>query len=261
MYSGVSVYEMEVNGTAVMRRRSDSWLNATQILKVAGIEKGKRTKVLEKEILSGEHEKVQGGYGKYQGTWINYGRGVSFARQYGVEDVLQPLFEYDMGQDGTSLAGQGDLHTPTKEQAMAAQRKRNMLNGGNESRVPAQSPNGTFFKNISKSAANAVSAINKARMESPAPRSGLNGRPVKADRRASQQMMGSQDSAYAGSSQQSMQSLHSENSFSGNAQLDPALRSFDDAFASTSYDQVGESQEPPRKRLRQENGAPDGNIA
>jgi regulatory protein SWI6 len=64
VYSGVSVYEMEINGVAVMRRRSDSWLNATQILKVAGVDKGKRTKVLEREILPGEHEKVQGGYGK-----------------------------------------------------------------------------------------------------------------------------------------------------------------------------------------------------
>jgi len=69
IYSGVPVYEMTVNNVAVMRRRDDSWLNATQILKVAGVEKGKRTKVLEKEILSGKHEKVQGGYGKYQGTW------------------------------------------------------------------------------------------------------------------------------------------------------------------------------------------------
>lgn len=69
MYSGVHVFETTVNNIAVMRRQADDWLNATQILKVAGIEKGKRTKVLEKEILPGEHEKVQGGYGKYQGTW------------------------------------------------------------------------------------------------------------------------------------------------------------------------------------------------
>jgi len=69
VYSGVHVWEMTVNNIAVMRRQADDWLNATQILKVAGIEKGKRTKVLEKEILPGEHEKVQGGYGKYQGTW------------------------------------------------------------------------------------------------------------------------------------------------------------------------------------------------
>lgn len=56
-------------GVAVMRRRSDSWLNATQILKVAGFDKPQRTRVLEREIQKGEHEKVQGGYGKYQGVY------------------------------------------------------------------------------------------------------------------------------------------------------------------------------------------------
>lgn len=69
VYSGVAVFEMIVNGIAVMRRQKDSYMNATQILKVANIDKGKRTKILEKEVLIGEHEKVQGGYGKYQGTW------------------------------------------------------------------------------------------------------------------------------------------------------------------------------------------------
>jgi len=69
VYSGVPVYEFLVRDVAVMRRRPDSYLNATQILKVAGLEKGKRTKIIEKEVLTGEHEKVQGGYGKYQGTW------------------------------------------------------------------------------------------------------------------------------------------------------------------------------------------------
>lgn len=50
-----------------MRRRVDSWLNATQILKVAGFDKPQRTRILEREVQKGEHEKVQGGYGKYQG--------------------------------------------------------------------------------------------------------------------------------------------------------------------------------------------------
>jgi regulatory protein SWI6 len=58
-----------IRGIAVMRRRGDSYVNATQILKVAGVDKGRRTKILEKEILPGKHEIVQGGYGKYQGTW------------------------------------------------------------------------------------------------------------------------------------------------------------------------------------------------
>lgn len=241
---------MEVGGTAVMRRRSDSWLNATQILKVAGVEKGKRTKVLEKEILTSEHEKVQGGYGKYQGTWINYHRGVQFARQYAVEELLRPLFEYDMGQDGITMAGQGDLHTPTKEQAMAAQRKRNMANGGPENRPPAQSPSGTFFKNMSKTAASAVNAIAKARTDSPSRSFGMNNRPIKGDRRPSQQMANSQDSAHALSSQHSMQSFHSENSFGGgNSQLDPSLRSYDNTYHNSVHD-LNDSQDGPRKRLR-----------
>ena len=241
---------MEVNAIAVMRRRKDSWLNATQVLKVAGIEKGKRTKVLEKEILSGEHEKVQGGYGRYQGTWISYPRGVEFARQYGVEELLRPLFEYDMGQEGF-IAGSGNLDTPTKEQAMAAQRKRNMMNGGVESRAPAQSPNGTFFKNISKSAANAVNAISKARFDTSASRPSSQNRPTKPMRRPSQQLSGSQDSAYAGSSQQSMQSLHSENSF-GTSQLDPALRDNNTPYYpnAQTHQQNSDLNEPPRKRMR-----------
>jgi hypothetical protein len=69
VYSGVPVYEMMCRNVAVMRRQKDSFLNATQVLKVAQIEKGKRTKILEKEIQNRDHEKVQGGYGKYQGTW------------------------------------------------------------------------------------------------------------------------------------------------------------------------------------------------
>jgi hypothetical protein len=69
VYSGVAVYEMICRDVPVMRRVSDSYMNATQILKVAGFSKPKRTKILEKEVLLGEYEKIQGGYGKYQGTW------------------------------------------------------------------------------------------------------------------------------------------------------------------------------------------------
>ncbi|KZS94337.1 apses-domain-containing protein [Sistotremastrum niveocremeum HHB9708] len=94
VYSSVQVYECMVRGIAVMRRRVDSFVNATQILKVAGIDKGRRTKILEKEILPGKHEIVQGGYGKYQGTWIPLERGRDVAAQYGVAPLLAPLFEF-----------------------------------------------------------------------------------------------------------------------------------------------------------------------
>lgn len=63
----VPVYEYNVAGNHVMRRRSDDWINATHILKVADYDKPARTRILEREVQKGVHEKVQGGYGKYQG--------------------------------------------------------------------------------------------------------------------------------------------------------------------------------------------------
>ncbi|KAI0855771.1 hypothetical protein F4860DRAFT_507228 [Xylaria cubensis] len=228
VYSGVDVYEMEVNNVALMRRRNDNWLNATQILNLARIDKGKRTKILEKEIQTGEHEKVQGGYGKYQGTWIRFERGVELCKQYHVEELMRPLLIYDMGQDG-GIAGQGDLNTPTKEQAQAAQRKR-MYTAGTDGR--ANGVAGTFFKNISTTASSAVAAISKARFDSPGPR-GRNGptRPPSFSRQSSMQNMDD----FPGNSQQSFVSDYSQN-------VDPIY--------STQNTHVFNGDEPPRKRQR-----------
>ncbi|KAJ2912206.1 hypothetical protein MD484_g8209, partial [Candolleomyces efflorescens] len=103
-YSGIPVYEMMCKGVAVMRRRSDSWLNATQILKVAGFDKPQRTRVLEREVQKGEHEKVQGGYGKYQGTWIPLERGLHLAKQYSCETLLRPIIEFQPAAKSPPLA-------------------------------------------------------------------------------------------------------------------------------------------------------------
>ncbi|POR39047.1 Start control protein cdc10 [Tolypocladium paradoxum] len=237
-YSGVDVYEMEVNNVAVMRRRQDSWLNATQILKVAGVDKGKRTKILEKEIQTGEHEKVQGGYGKYQGTWIKFERGVEVCRQYGVEELLRPLLTYDMGQDG-GVAGRGDFNTPTKEQAMAAQRKR-MYNAGVDGRPNGLS--GTFFKNISSTASHAVAAISKARFDSPGPR-GRNG-PTRAPSFSRQPSMQNGDE-FPGNSQQSHASDYGQQ--------------VDSAYSTQQQNGPGVADhEPPRKRQRVATTPADG---
>ena len=63
----VPVFEFNVDGSHVMRRRQDDWINATHILKIADYDKPQRTRILEREVQKGIHEKVQGGYGKYQG--------------------------------------------------------------------------------------------------------------------------------------------------------------------------------------------------
>lgn len=67
-YSNVPVYEYSQGSSIyVMRRRADDWINATHILKCAAYDKPARTRILEREVQKGVHEKVQGGYGKYQG--------------------------------------------------------------------------------------------------------------------------------------------------------------------------------------------------
>ncbi|CUM66171.1 uncharacterized protein PRCAT00003829001 [Priceomyces carsonii] len=93
-YSNVPVFEFVTSEGPIMRRKSDSWINATHILKIARFPKAKRTRILEKDVQTGIHEKVQGGYGKYQGTYVPLDIGASIAKNFDVFDVLRPIFEF-----------------------------------------------------------------------------------------------------------------------------------------------------------------------
>lgn len=69
--SQIPVYEFQFGDDLkehVMRRRHDDWINATHILKAAGFDKPARTRILERDVQKDVHEKIQGGYGKYQGS-------------------------------------------------------------------------------------------------------------------------------------------------------------------------------------------------
>ncbi|KAJ5621513.1 hypothetical protein N7528_006296 [Penicillium herquei] len=96
-YSSVPVYELKIDGDSVMRRREDDWVNATHILKAAGFDKPARTRILEREVQRGVHEKVQGGYGKYQGTWIPLPQARMLAERNKVLAKLLPIFDYVAG--------------------------------------------------------------------------------------------------------------------------------------------------------------------
>lgn len=93
-YSEVPVWVLSVNGVNVMRRQKDGWVNATHLLKVANFDKPRRTKILERDVQTGEHEKVQGGYGKYQGTWVPLERARKLAIDLGVIDGVKALLDY-----------------------------------------------------------------------------------------------------------------------------------------------------------------------
>lgn len=94
-YSNVPVFEFVTDEGPIMRRKKDSWINATHILKIAKFPKAKRTRILEKDVQTGVHEKVQGGYGKYQGTYVPLTLGIELAKSFDVYEVLRPIFEFN----------------------------------------------------------------------------------------------------------------------------------------------------------------------
>lgn len=93
-YSNVPVFEFVTEEGPIMRRKSDAWINATHILKIAKFPKARRTRILEKDVQTGIHEKVQGGYGKYQGTYVPLELGADIARSFGVYELLKPIFDF-----------------------------------------------------------------------------------------------------------------------------------------------------------------------
>ncbi|EEB05960.1 MBF transcription factor complex subunit Res2 [Schizosaccharomyces japonicus yFS275] len=158
-YSGVEVYECLIKGVSVMRRRHDSWLNATQILKVADFDKPQRTRILEKEVQKGHHEKVQGGYGKYQGTWVPFKRGLELAVQFKVDAVMSPILEFDVnGEEPPALkrsSSQKSRSTPGRTR----QRKNgNHTSNGNLGR---NSSTASSSESIAKEESNIVSSYKK----------------------------------------------------------------------------------------------------
>ncbi|KAJ3383794.1 transcriptional regulator swi6 [Entophlyctis sp. JEL0112] len=144
VYSGIPVYEMMFRGVQIMRRIADGWLNATHILKAAAYSKPRRTKILEQEVLQGVHEKVQGGYGKYQGTWVPKEDGVKLARRHRVEALLRPIIDFEPENGDVALSKlnfnlkhasgstSGKLLKPTANLEVSERPRR----GGSESPAP-----------------------------------------------------------------------------------------------------------------------------
>ncbi|KAH0545123.1 hypothetical protein FGG08_000735 [Glutinoglossum americanum] len=103
-YSNVPVYELNVNGEHVMRKRENDWVNATHILKN---EKSRRVptrrfkadtgsfKAREsfRDDISQEQRLLTGG----AGTWVPLDLGRAIAEQHNVLHLLRPLFDFVPG--------------------------------------------------------------------------------------------------------------------------------------------------------------------
>ncbi|DAA75111.1 TPA_exp: Uncharacterized protein A8136_2209 [Trichophyton benhamiae CBS 112371] len=134
-YSNVPVYEYKLGTENVMRRRVDDWVNATHILKAAGLDKPSRTRILERDVQRGVHEKIQGGYGKYQGTWIPLAEARALADKNNVLDKLRPLFDFMTGDTSPP---------PAPKHSAAASKPRTRGGGAGSRRGAAGSTRGSF---------------------------------------------------------------------------------------------------------------------
>ncbi|CCD22311.1 SBF complex DNA-binding subunit SWI4 NDAI_0A01530 [Naumovozyma dairenensis CBS 421] len=99
-YADTDVYECYVKGyeaKVVMRRTRDDWINITQVFKIGKFSKAQRTKVLELEANEMKHEKVQGGYGRFQGTWIPLESAMFLAKKYTItEPVVTEILNFKL---------------------------------------------------------------------------------------------------------------------------------------------------------------------
>ncbi|KTA97715.1 Regulatory protein SWI4 [Nakaseomyces glabratus] len=90
-YADTDVYECYIRGqesNIVMRRTMDDWVNVTQVFKIAQFSKTQRTKILEKESTNMKHEKVQGGYGRFQGTWVPLEAAKFMTTKYNIDNPV-----------------------------------------------------------------------------------------------------------------------------------------------------------------------------
>lgn len=135
-YSNVPVFEFVTLEGPIMRRKLDSWINATHILKIAKFPKAKRTRILEKDVQTGTHEKVQGGYGKYQGTYIPLELGVDIAKNFGVYDTLRPIFEFTYVEGKSETPPPAPKHSHASASNVAKRQASLNSNSGNSNANP-----------------------------------------------------------------------------------------------------------------------------
>ncbi|KKY25120.1 putative apses transcription [Phaeomoniella chlamydospora] len=143
----VPVYELKLHGDHVMRRRSDDWINATHILKIAGFDKPARTRILEREVQKGVHEKIQGGYGKYQGTWVPLEEGRQLADKNGVFQKIHKIFEYVQGDKSPPPAPKHQLATAARNKASKAQPQARRSQANHQPvHQPSHQPNHGYYR-------------------------------------------------------------------------------------------------------------------
>lgn len=218
-----------------MRRCTDNWVNATQILKAAKFPKAHRTRILEKEVQKGVHEKIQGGYGRFQGTWIPLEIARPLAHKYNITDQMAPILSYVP-----------DPNNPLKRRAKAV-KTTSIQSVNSDVESPLKKPKRTYNTKKKKAAA-AAAALEKARVEEQ----------TRHNSDLSQMAQGSQDEMFWQQQQQQQHIQPPRHAF----QTNPSSQQFHQQLSQQhqQYRQFQPQQPPPQTFMYQRSGYPQQNI-
>ena len=90
IYKGEVYEQFVIRGVTVMRRAANSYVNVTQLLVAAGLNRNQRRNILKRRDFPTTKDVINGG--SLQGTWIPGDLAAQFAAAHGVADEFRALY-------------------------------------------------------------------------------------------------------------------------------------------------------------------------
>ncbi|KAJ3120907.1 transcriptional regulator swi6 [Physocladia obscura] len=97
---GATAVEMRVRGQALLRRVGSAQpINAAQVLALGGVaDRAARARLIDAKLAAGWRvDRVSQGPARLLGVWISADNALLLAREYGVENAIEKLLEFDVG--------------------------------------------------------------------------------------------------------------------------------------------------------------------
>ncbi|KAJ3126107.1 transcriptional regulator swi6 [Physocladia obscura] len=125
---GATAVEMRVRGQALLRRVGSAQpINAAQVLALGGVaDRAARARLIDAKLAAGWRvDRVSQGPARLLGVWISADNALLLAREYGVENAIEKLLEFDvvgkkLGQTSVPIAFQ-DKQLKRKDPTDSAQ--------------------------------------------------------------------------------------------------------------------------------------------
>jgi len=103
IYKGEVYEQYVIRGVTVMKRPSNSYVNVTQLLVAAGLNRNQRRNLLKRRDFPTTKDVISGG--SLQGTWIPADLAAQYAAAHGVADEFRALFDDSFVDEPSAISG------------------------------------------------------------------------------------------------------------------------------------------------------------